>query len=77
MKNYIAASVFAAVLFSGANSIAGTPAAPYDNSRIDARLTPNSSASSPSEGTFCPGFQVRSRIICFICSQIWSLMVVL
>ncbi len=38
MKNYIAASVFAAVLFSGANSIAGTPAAPYDNSRIDARL---------------------------------------
>ncbi len=38
MKNYIAVSVFAAALFSGANSIAGDPAAPYDNSRIDARL---------------------------------------
>ncbi len=38
MKNYIAASLFAATVFSGASSIAGSPAAPYDNTRIDARL---------------------------------------
>lgn len=37
MKNYIAPA-FAASLLLGANAIAGAPAAPYQNSSIDARL---------------------------------------
>ena len=37
MKHYIVPA-FAAALFLGVNVFAGSPAAPYDNSRIDARL---------------------------------------
>ena len=37
MKNYIK-QIFAVTVFSSVATFAGTPAAPYDNSRIDARL---------------------------------------